>query len=164
MIIRLAREDELALLPAIELSAGRLFVEHGFGDEAHAAPAEQWRPALQAELLWVVEGPRGAPVAFMAGHIHEDVFFVGELDVAYEHQRRGQGRRLMAHAEVVARAAGTRWMGLTTARTPPWNAPFYASLGFFIPQAPPAWMAQILALEVANGQPDRCGMLKSLAD
>jgi GNAT superfamily N-acetyltransferase len=163
-MIRLARPDEVALLPAIELSAGRLFVEHGFGDKLRAAPAEQWRPCQEAGLLWMVEGSGGAPVAFLAGHIHEDVFFVSELDVGYEHQRQGLGRQLMAVAEQDARRRGLAQMALVTSRTPPWNAPFYASLGYAIAERPPPWLARILALEASRGAEDRCGMLKSLAE
>lgn len=157
--IRPAREEDLAALPAIELSAGRLFVEHGFGDEAHASPSAAWRPSLDAGLLWVADDGGGAPIAFLAARQYEDALYIAEVDVAFEFQRQGLGGALVGQAVQAAKSSGLAFVGLTTAVTPPWNAPAYRRMGFDICEEPPRWLAAILEAELRNGQPDRCAML-----
>ena len=157
--IRPAREDDLAALPAIELSAGRLFVEHGFGDEAHASPSAAWRPSLDAGLLWVADNASGAPIAFLAARQFEDALYIAEVDVAFEYQRQRLGRALVQQAVQAAKSSGLAAVGLTTAVSPPWNAPAYQRMGFEICEEPPRWLAAILEAERRDGQPDRCAML-----
>lgn len=160
--IRPAREEDLAALPSIELSAGRLFVQHGFGDEVHASPSAAWRPSLDAGLLWVADDGTGAPIAFLAAHQFEDALYIAEVDVAFRYQRQGLGRALVEQAVRAAGSSGLALVGLTTAMTPPWNAPAYQRMGFEICDAPPHWLAAILEAELRNGQPDRCAMLLAL--
>ena len=157
--IRPAREEDLAALPSIELSAGRLFVEHGFGDDVHASPSVAWRPSLDAGLLWVADDGGGAPIAFLAARQFEDALYIAEVDVAFRYQRQGLGSALVEQAVQVAKSSGLAFVGLTTAVTPPWNAPAYQRMGFDICDEPPHWLAAILEAELRNGQPDRCAML-----
>lgn len=161
-LIRLAREEDLAALPVVELSAGQLFVAHGFGDEPHASPPDAWRPSLEAGLLWVADMGSGAPVGFLAARRYGDALYIAEVDVDFEHQRQGLGRALVEHAVEAARAEGLTFVGLTTATTPPWNAPAYRLMGFETCGHPPPWLAALLGAEVQNGQPDRCAMLLKL--
>ena len=149
-------------MPAVELSAGRLFVVHGFGDEAHASPSETWRPSLEASLLWVADLGSGAPIAFLAARRYEDALYIAEVDVAFEYQRQGLGRTLVMFAVNAARSAGLVFVGLTTAMTPLWNAPAYRRMGFRDCERPPPWLAALLEAEVQSGQPDRCAMLLDL--
>jgi predicted N-acetyltransferase YhbS len=158
--IRLAREEDLVALPAVELSAGQLFVAHGFGDQPHASPADAWRPSLEAGLLWVADDD--APIAFLAAQHYDNALYVAEVDVAFEHQRRGLGRALVTCAIEAARSAGWAFVGLTTAMTPPWNAPAYRLMGFETCENAPPWLAALLEAEIRNGQPDRCAMLLDL--
>jgi predicted N-acetyltransferase YhbS len=157
--IRHASEEDLAALPSIELSAGRLFVEHGFGDEVHASPSVAWRPSLDAGLLWVADDACGAPIAFLAARQFDDGLLIAEVDVAFSYQRRGIGTALVRQAVNSAKSSGLAFVGLTTAMTPPWNAPAYQRIGFDMCVAPPHWLAAILESELRNGQPDRCAML-----
>ena len=55
--------------------------------------------------------------------------YVVEIDVIQRWQRKGVGRRLMRHSRDGA-DAGASGVTLTTDRYVPFNAPFYASLGF----------------------------------
>lgn len=68
-------------------------------------------------------------------------------------QRKGIGRRLMA--ALLQGGRGRRLFGatLTTDRFAPFNAPFYASLGFHIAEADacPPRLAKILESEHRNG-------------
>ena len=47
---------------------------------------------------------------------------------------------------------------LTTFRSIPWNAPFYASMGFVELETPTPHLAATLSKEVADGFEDRCAM------
>jgi GNAT superfamily N-acetyltransferase len=86
--------------------------------------------AQRAGLLWVAASDAGV-VGFAhlklleARSVHLD-----ELDVHPHHGRRGLGRRLVSAVCEWASAEGMRSVTLSTFRDPPWNAPFYCSLGF----------------------------------
>ena len=160
--IRVALAEELATLPAIELSAGQLFISHGFGDEVYASPAEAWQPSFDAGLLWVVDIGLPTPIAFLAARHYENALYIAEVDVAFDHQRQGLGRALVQHAIQNARDQRLGSVGLTTAMTPPWNAPAYRRMGFEIVSDPPPWLAALLGAERRNGQTDRCAMLMEL--
>jgi GNAT superfamily N-acetyltransferase len=123
------------------------------------APPEAYRPHLLGETLWVVD-IAGRPGAFLAALAHDDRLHIDELDVLREHQGRGIGRRLLAHAIDHARARGFACLSLTTFRAIPWNAPFYASLGFveWDPRDAPECIRKALAKEAAFGLKDRCAM------
>jgi GNAT superfamily N-acetyltransferase len=123
------------------------------------APPEAYRPHLLGGTLWVVDGA-GPPVAFLAALIHGDRLHIDELDVLREHQGRGIGRRLLAHAIDHARARGLARLSLTTFRAIAWNAPFYASLGFveWDPDDAPDSIRKALEKEAAFGLKDRCAM------
>jgi len=88
------------------------------------------REAIDAGLLWVAVSD-ARPVGFAhaklleAGRAHLD-----ELDVHPDHGRRGVGRRLVGAVCDWAAASSLDAVTLSTFRAPPWNAPFYASMGF----------------------------------
>lgn len=166
-MIRLAHPDDLLLLPAIEASAATLFAGT---DVAHLVGGPTIPPAdlsrsCRAGTLWVAHD--GAPVGFlmaatMAGWLH-----LQELSVARTAQRRGLGGELMAAAIAAAPGLGCRNISLTTDRLLPWNAPFYARLGFAIvaddDPSLPRWLAQLPARIAASGLDParRCTMVRS---
>jgi GNAT superfamily N-acetyltransferase len=123
------------------------------------APPEAYRPHLLGGTLWVVD-VAGRPCAFLAALAHDERLHIDELDVLREHQGHGIGRRLLAHAIDHARARGFARLSLTTFRAIPWNAPFYASLGFieWDPNDAPDSIRKALAKEAAFGLKDRCAM------
>jgi GNAT superfamily N-acetyltransferase len=123
------------------------------------APPEAYRPHLLGGTLWVVD-IAGRPGAFLAALAHDDRLHIDELDVLRDHQGRGIGRRLLAHAIDHGRARGFGCLSLTTFRAIPWNAPFYASLGFveWDPRDAPESIRKALAKEAAFGLKDRCAM------
>lgn len=115
------------------------------------------------QTLWVVD-EGDAPVAFLAARVEGERLHVDELDVRLEHQGRGLGRRFLAHAADWARARGLKRMSLTTFRNIPWNAPFYASVGFRIwdEAESAASVRQALMNERNRGLKDRCAMVMDL--
>jgi ADP-ribose pyrophosphatase YjhB (NUDIX family) len=132
LVIDLARRDDVAALPAIERAASELFegwavAENVAQDETSL---EELAFAQRAGLLWVARGAYGEPVGFalvelLAGEPHLE-----EIDVLPSHGRRGAGRALIDAVKAWVRAAGHRSLTLTTFRDIPWNAPWYAQLGF----------------------------------
>jgi GNAT superfamily N-acetyltransferase len=132
-IIRVARPEDAAHLPAIEQSAGELF-RTAPGLEWVAAhgvtPAAFYPPLIAAGTVWVVEAEEGALSGFVSAEVFGDVLHVWELAVSAEIQGRGLGRRLMQAARDHVRAAGLAALTLTTFRDVAWNAPFYERLGY----------------------------------
>lgn len=128
-----AEAHELADLPAIEAAAGELFPPEDLapGLRAPGLPLSFFERAASDGRLWVartIEAPM--PVGFAlvtqldgSPHLHE-------MDVLPAHGRRGIGRALVLHVVRWARASGHARLTLTTFRHLPWNAPFYASIGF----------------------------------
>ncbi len=153
---RLARRDELALLPRIEAQAGERLRGHPAAALFAASPTEPalFEQAWQRGMLWVVASEDVLAGYLMAGALGED-FHIQQMDVAPAHGRKGHGRALLRHAMAQARAWGYRRAVLSTLVDVPWNAPFYASEGFS-EWAAPEWSAgmyEVMAAEAAAGFP-----------
>lgn len=101
-------------------------------------------------------------IGFLAGEITDDGLYIEEVDVVMARQKQGHGRRLMQAAIDWARGARLPAVTLTTFRHIPFNAPFYASMGFVVLEAPTPHLAATLADEVARGFEDRCAMRLAL--
>lgn len=133
--VRLARAADLPALPEIELAAGRLFLEYAAAlalDESalqSAKPIEELRQGLENGLLWVAIDAADRPVGFALAIELDGRLHLEEMDVLPSHGRRGFGTALIG---AVCAAAGRRGQEVTlsTFRAVPWNAPFYARLGF----------------------------------
>jgi GNAT superfamily N-acetyltransferase len=70
------------------------------------------------------------PVGFVAACTLDGAGHVAELDVVPKHAGKKLGSRLIDTAADWARAKGCELLTLTTYRDIPWNAPYYARLGF----------------------------------
>lgn len=92
-------------------------------------PLAELESAMELGLLWVADvGGAVAGYAYAApldGNLHLE-----EVSVSREFGRRGIGRRLVDCVIERAGADGRPAVTLTTFRDVPWNAPFYARLGF----------------------------------
>lgn len=169
MEIRPATEADLPQLPEIEISAASLFRDSGleiFAGEAPDAPidftpADIWVPILARGRIWVAQSAAGRLVAFLAAEAIEGRLHILELDVHRDAQGQGLGRRLVQTAIDTARDMGLAGASLTTFRDAPWNAPFYASLGFAIEEAPQGALLNFLNNEAARGLDParRCAMV-----
>ncbi|WP_454751495.1 GNAT family N-acetyltransferase [Cupriavidus necator] len=129
--IRLAVEDDLPRLPEIELAAAALFPDADLPALLRlvSTPASALAAAQRERRLWVAERG-GALAGFALASSKGECGYLDEMDVHPEHGRRGIGRSLVGAVQVWARAGGLRSLNLTTFAHLPWNAPFYASLGF----------------------------------
>jgi GNAT superfamily N-acetyltransferase len=130
--VRLAEPRDVASLPAIEIAADELFPEEDLPRvlRGSATGVEPLEAARLAGRLWVAADRDGTPVGFAYVEVVDGHAHLEEIDVLPEHGRRGIGRRLVETVIAWARASGTCPITLTTFRELPWNAPFYASLGF----------------------------------
>ena len=133
MTLRRARATDVPRLPAVEVSSGRLFegvTLLSTADPDETLPLETLYEALRDDGLWVAVDSADRPIGFVAVTRHGDECFVAQLSVALEAQGQGLGRELMEAVIDDARARDLRAVTLTTFREVPWNAPFYARLGF----------------------------------
>ena len=164
--IRPAMRADLAQLPAIEDSGAETFARFGepLADGSPPTPASLFEERLASGLIWVSESAGGQVVGFLAAEQTEGDLHVEEVDVLIAHQRQGHGRRLMVHAIDWARAQSLNGVTLTTFRHIPWNAPFYASLGFreLAEDETPTRLAAILDEEASRGFENRCAMRLAL--
>lgn len=130
--IGLARPGDAQLLPGIEKRAASLFSPEDVSPELAADPtqASVYEEAQRDDRVFAARDGEGRLIGFahlvwIDGHGHLE-----ELDVEPEFGRRGIGRRLALAACDWARAHGSDRITLSTFRDVPWNAPFYANLGF----------------------------------
>ena len=146
--IRPARVEEFGALRAIEFEADRLFETVGIGPFVNDDAEDH---TGQAELVLVVDDP---PIGFVVVELVDGDAHIWQLSVHPDHGRRGLGTALVAAAVEWARGRGLEAMTLTTFRDVPWNAPFYASLGFVVIEDLTPGLAAIRDHERAVGDDD----------
>ncbi|HEY8516093.1 MAG TPA: GNAT family N-acetyltransferase [Candidatus Binatia bacterium] len=155
--IRLARPDDVALLARIERAAAALFKPYGFARQfaRETLPREDLASAVARDFLWVAVDGRDRPVGFALLEELDGNAHLHEIDVHPKHGRRGLGRALLATVIKAARERGYPAITLTTFRHVPWNAPFYASMGFRVlgERELPDALRALLRAEVERGLP-----------
>ena len=134
MIIRDARAAELQVLRDIDVATGQMFRDIGMPEiaEYDPWPLPDLEHARAAGLLWVIPGKAGQPVAFLIRSMVDGCLHIDQLSVDPGCARRGLGGALLEHAARRAAADGVPALTLTTFAHVPWNAPYYARLGFRI--------------------------------
>lgn len=133
--IRQARPDELPLLPAIETAASGLFRNSDYpwiADGPNGMDMALFERCQDTWCLWVATDPAGEPVGFAAFAPEDGQIWLGELSVHPDHHRRGLGAALIDKAAGFYGPRGISRVTLTTFRDVPWNAPYYARLGFSV--------------------------------
>ena len=168
MAVRAPLPDELPLLQAIGVAAGRRFAEVGLDDVADDPPLaltdlEAWRKAGRA---WVTTDRDGHPVGFVVVDLIDGGAHVEEISVLPQLGGKGHGMALMRHVEGWARRKGLATVTLTTFRDVPWNRPWYERRGYRV-LAEDEWTPGLVARreeEAAHGlDPDqRVVMAKAL--
>jgi GNAT superfamily N-acetyltransferase len=170
--IRLARPDDLPVLPDIDNLADTRFEVTPYGSALRDYPVvvvdhlaelqDQWR-------LWVAAGEADRPVGFAmvtldtAESLHLDLIAVDP-----SHAGHKLASRIIDGIDAFCDGRGVRQMTLTTFRNVPWNAPYYRRLGFRdIPDAEAdenPHLGPRLRAEVAKGLPreSRVAMVRKL--
>lgn len=130
--IRPTTLSDVAALSAIERAAAGRFrdiPELAWLADGEVIPAEQHLDYAERGLSWLALA-NDQPVGFVLAEAHPSSLFIVELSVDLDWQGKGIGRQLIACVADCARKRGLTALMLTTFRDVPWNAPFYARLGF----------------------------------
>ncbi|MBN3745962.1 GNAT family N-acetyltransferase [Burkholderia sp. Se-20373] len=135
ILIRPATREDAAAMAAVEVAAAQRFRAIGMTHIADAEPtdAAAVRVRIDDGRAYVAVDPEGTCVGFaFYRRIDGQRLYLEELDVAPSHAGQRIGARLIE--QVMARAAqeGIAEVVLSTFREAPWNAPYYARLGFSI--------------------------------
>jgi GNAT superfamily N-acetyltransferase len=130
--IRLARAEELPLLAQIEQSASVLFLDtpYAFLIDDAPLPLDFVTQQFQAGLVWVSVDGGDTVVGYAVAREVENTLYLQQIDVLPAHGRKGIGTALVTAVCDRAKQQGYKIVSLSTFRTLPWNAPFYAKLGF----------------------------------
>jgi GNAT superfamily N-acetyltransferase len=130
--IRSARVEELPLLAQIERSAAVLFLNTSYAFLANDEPLslDFVQQRFQAGQVWVAVDKQDVVVGFAITREVDDTIYLQEMDVDPAHGRRGLGAALVETVCTWTKLQGYKAISLSTFRDLPWNAPFYAKLGF----------------------------------
>ncbi|MFF1379084.1 GNAT family N-acetyltransferase [Streptomyces sp. NPDC058308] len=140
-LIRPATVADLPALQDIERAAGEPFRALGMAAIADDEPfsVEELDRFRRAGRAWVAADADDRPVGYLIGEPLADsadgdptdpVFHIEQVSVHPRAARRGVGRDLIEHVARWARAQGAAALTLATFADVPWNAPYYARIGF----------------------------------
>jgi GNAT superfamily N-acetyltransferase len=130
--IRRPRPAELQALIDIERAAGRAFADHGMPEIAADDPGtvEELERHRAAGAAWIAVDDRDLPIAYILTADIDAGVHIEQVSVDPAYAGRRIGAALIEHVCGLARADGRTAATLTTFRDIPWNAPYYARLGF----------------------------------
>ena len=151
--VRAARAADLKRIGDIEDSGGALF-EEALGDltgDVLLSPAPSGGERNDAPGFLLVVGPVGDPFGFSHVEVVDGFAHLGQVSVRPERMRQGYGAALVRESMHEAWQLGYDRMSLTTYADLPWNAPFYASLGFVEETRPEAFEISAIEHQVAVG-------------
>jgi GNAT superfamily N-acetyltransferase len=153
--IRAAAAGDFVAIQAIEVEAGLLFAEIGMQAVADDPPfsLDELAAFVDAGLAWVALDRTGRPAGYLVGLRVDGRAHIEQLSVRPSHGRRGIGRALVGHFVRWATGEHLPAITLTTFADVPWNAPYYARLGFrpFDVDASSPGLQRIRAAEAAHG-------------
>jgi len=129
MQIRHATRSDLEHLAGIEAAADTLYAER-FGETGWGRPRPGLERSAAPGFVLVAADREGAPYGFVHVLDLDGRAHLEQLSVVPERQRRGIGSALVSSAAVEAATRGHHELTLLTYLDVPWNAPFYARLGF----------------------------------
>ena len=138
IIIREADMADIETIRAIESASASRFLAIGMAEIAADEPTDAAALAsrVAARRLVVACADGGTIVAFVMFRAVERDAYVEQLDVLPAWAGRRIGARLIDAVAARARADGRDGLLLSTFADVPWNAPYYARLGFeVLPQA-----------------------------
>jgi GNAT superfamily N-acetyltransferase len=131
--IRSCRLNDFGRLKSIEIDAfATLEAAGAVKGAASSSSDEELSRYVDAGFLLVAADIDDRAIGYVGALFEGECLHVQEIDVAPDWQRRGIGRALMQAVLGEGRARGLRAATLTTDRLAPFNAPFYASLGFLL--------------------------------
>ena len=141
-LIRPAVEADFEAVERIENAADRLLPDWLKAGPWDPAPTGAERAAEPGFLL-VAESPEGGAAGFVHVIERDGAAHLEQVSVLPEYGRRGVGTALVLAAKDEAAARGYPELTLRTFVDVPWNAPFYARLGF-VPSVPTTSFQRLL--------------------
>ncbi|MGS0894018.1 GNAT family N-acetyltransferase [Burkholderia stagnalis] len=133
--IRPATREDAAAMAAVEIAAAQRFHAIGMPDIGDGEPTDTADVLVRIDdgRAYVAVDARDACVGFAFYRLLDARrFYLEEVDVAPSHAGRRIGARLIEQVTARAAAEGVAQVVLSTFRDAPWNAPYYARLGFDI--------------------------------
>lgn len=156
--IRPSRLEDAHRLPAVERSAAKLF--HQWPSLAWIADdrvlsVDEHLMFIRNALSWVAVDQQDQPIAFICAEKFQNGLHIHELAVSHAHQGQRVGRTLLQWVIDWAEQQQLATITLTTFREPPWNAPWYRTMGFHpLPETElDPRLRSILQAEVEHGMP-----------
>ncbi len=133
-MIRQASADDVNFLRALERAAGDPFREVGMASiaEDEPLPLDELLDYQRGGRAWVATDDVDSPVGYLLVDIIDSAAHIEQVSVHPDHARLGLGAALIDVAEVWARDQGFPSLTLMTFADVPWNAPYYARLGFSV--------------------------------
>jgi GNAT superfamily N-acetyltransferase len=131
-MIRIARVDDIAALIAIEIESGEAFRAVGMQAVADEPPltADQYKVFVLDERSFVHADANDEPIAYMLLEPLDGRLFIEQVTTSADYSGKKIGAGLIDFASDYASNFGVAGLSLTTFRDVPWNAPYYARLGF----------------------------------
>jgi GNAT superfamily N-acetyltransferase len=131
---RLATPADLPAIQGIERAAGEIFRTVGMNDVADDGPIDSrdFCRFVTDQRAWVDVDSDGSPVAYLLLIPLEASAHIEQITVHPRASRQGIGARLLAVVDDWASRHNVARLTLTTFRDVPWNAPYYARLGFTV--------------------------------
>lgn len=147
-----ARPADIEAMRRIERRAAALFAAtpgYEFCVTAALRDEAEHQHVLAVGRTFLALAEDGAPAGFAMLQPLDGEAHLVEIDVDPDYQRRGLARRLIEEACAWAVSRSLRAMTLTTYRDIPWNAPYYARLGFvaFEPDADRPSLLEVIKRE-----------------
>ncbi|WP_432537982.1 GNAT family N-acetyltransferase [Kineococcus arenarius] len=140
-VIRAAERRDLPRLRDIERAAGAAFRDVDMAtiaddDPPTVAALQQYQAGGRAWVATDDSAGDDVAVAYLLLDVVDEAAHVEQVSVDPSHAHRGLGRQLIETAASWAAEHGFDVVTLTTFAEVPWNAPYYARLGFtVVPEA-----------------------------
>ena len=132
MFIRLSNHQDISKLADVERSAAKKFAEY-FKTESvlngRTLGTEILLEAHHNQSLWVAI-EQDTILGFLAATNVDTMLHIQEISVAFEHQGKGIGKKLINEIIVESKKRKIPYVSLTTDSLIPWNKPFYERIGF----------------------------------
>ena len=118
----------------IERDAGRAFAAIGMPEIAADEPPSvtELECLVRDGRAWVAVDASDHPIGYLRSGVVDGCAHIEQVSVAPAHARRGVGAALIDRLGADAAAENRPALTLTTFRDVPWNAPYYARLGFVV--------------------------------
>jgi GNAT superfamily N-acetyltransferase len=132
--IRSAQIEELPQLSKIERAAAIRFRDtpYAFLADGEPLPIEFIQQRFQAGQVWVAVDRDDIVIGFAITREVDRTLYLQEIDILPDYGQRGIGTVLIETVQAWGKGSGYAVMSLSSFRDLPWNAPFYAKLGFRI--------------------------------